>query len=112
MAGQIGSQTDPPYSAAKAALINFAQCAARDLAAHNVRVNTLSPGMVKTPLNRSVWAAWHSRQAEANQLSYEEWAEAKIRQVAPLGRWQEPRRWQRWPSIWPSLMLATSRAEP
>jgi NAD(P)-dependent dehydrogenase (short-subunit alcohol dehydrogenase family) len=32
VAGQIGSQTDPPYSAAKAELINFAQCAARDLA--------------------------------------------------------------------------------
>ena len=32
VAGQIGSQTDPPYSAAKAAVINFAQCAAKDLA--------------------------------------------------------------------------------
>ena len=29
VAGQIGSQTDPPYSASKAALINFAQCAAK-----------------------------------------------------------------------------------
>ena len=28
VAGQIGSQTDPPYSASKAGLINFAQCAA------------------------------------------------------------------------------------
>ena len=27
VAGQIGSQTDPPYSASKAGLINFAQCA-------------------------------------------------------------------------------------
>ena len=32
VAGQIGSQTDPPYSASKAGLINFAQCAAKDLA--------------------------------------------------------------------------------
>src|SRR5205085_9187669 len=32
VAGQIGSQTDPPYSASKAALINFAQAAAKDLA--------------------------------------------------------------------------------
>ena len=52
VAGQIGSQTDPPYSAAKAALINFAQCAAKDLAPSGVRVNTLCPGMVQTPLNR------------------------------------------------------------
>ena len=32
VAGQIGSPTDPPYSASKAANINFAQCLARDLA--------------------------------------------------------------------------------
>jgi NAD(P)-dependent dehydrogenase (short-subunit alcohol dehydrogenase family) len=32
VAGQIGSQTDPPYSASKAANINFAQCLAKDLA--------------------------------------------------------------------------------
>jgi len=38
VAGQIGSQTDPPYSAAKAAVINFAQCAAKDLAPFGVRV--------------------------------------------------------------------------
>src|SRR5262245_49125728 len=54
VAGQIGSQTDPPYSASKAALINFAQCAAKDLAPYGVRVNTLCPGMVRTDLNRGV----------------------------------------------------------
>ena len=58
VAGQIGSQTDPPYSAAKAGLINFAQCAAKDLAPYDVRVNTICPGMIQTPLNRSVWQAW------------------------------------------------------
>ncbi len=58
VAGQIGSQTDPPYSAAKAGIINFTQCAAKDFAPYGVRVNALSPGMVKTPLNRAVWAAW------------------------------------------------------
>src|SRR6202040_433291 len=62
VAGQIGSQTDPPYSASKAALINFAQCAARDLAPHGVRVNALCPGMVPTVLNRAVWEAWARQQ--------------------------------------------------
>lgn len=90
IAGQIGSQTDPPYSAAKAALINFAQCAAKDLAPHNVRVNTLCPGMIKTALNRSTWAAWNVQQPEAEQMTYEEWAAEKIRCVTPLNRWQEP----------------------
>lgn len=90
VAGQIGSQTDPPYSAAKAAVINFMQVAAKDLAEFNVRVNAISPGMIRTPLNRSVWQAWHDRQPPDSRQSYEEWAEAKIRRVAPLGRWQEP----------------------
>ncbi|HVC93379.1 MAG TPA: SDR family oxidoreductase [Pirellulales bacterium] len=90
IAGQIGSQTDPPYSAAKAGLINFAQCAAKDLAAYQVRVNCLSPGMVKTELNRSVWQAWNSRQTKGEQRSYEDWAEDKIRRTVPLARWQEP----------------------
>src|SRR3954452_8456559 len=64
VAGQIGSQTDPPYSASKAALINFAQCAAKDLAPFGVRVNSLCPGMVDTALNRSIWSAWAGRQPE------------------------------------------------
>jgi NAD(P)-dependent dehydrogenase (short-subunit alcohol dehydrogenase family) len=90
VSGQIGSQTDPPYSASKAALINFAQCAARDLAPHNVRVNALCPGMVRTALNRSVWEAWARLQPEDRRLSFEDWAGEKIRRLVPLGCWQEP----------------------
>lgn len=90
VAGQIGSQTDPPYSASKAALLNFMQCAAKDLASYNVRVNALCPGMVRTALNRSVWEAWQRRQPPEGRQSFEEWAEEKIRRLVPLGRWQEP----------------------
>jgi NAD(P)-dependent dehydrogenase (short-subunit alcohol dehydrogenase family) len=90
VAGQIGSQTDPPYSASKAALLNFMQCAAKDLAPYNVRVNALCPGMVRTALNRSVWEAWQRRQSPEARQSFEEWAEEKIRRLVPLGRWQEP----------------------
>lgn len=88
VAGQIGSQTDPPYSASKAANINFAQCLAKDLARHGVRVNTVCPGMVQTPLNRSVWQAWNDQTPVAERLSYEEWAERKILALIPLGKWQ------------------------
>jgi NAD(P)-dependent dehydrogenase (short-subunit alcohol dehydrogenase family) len=89
VAGQIGSQTDPPYSAAKAAVINFAQCAAKDLAPFGVRVNALCPGMVQTPLNRSVYEAWAREQPEAARPSYEEWTAEKIKKLVPLNRWQE-----------------------
>ncbi|MFO0966258.1 MAG: SDR family oxidoreductase [Gemmataceae bacterium] len=90
VAGQIGSQTDPPYSASKAALINFGQCAAKDLAPYQVRVNVICPGMVKTELNRAVWEAWARQQAPDERKSYEEWAGEKVERVVPLGRWQEP----------------------
>ncbi|HEY7154007.1 MAG TPA: SDR family oxidoreductase [Gemmataceae bacterium] len=90
VAGQIGSQTDPPYSASKAALLNFTQCAAKDLAAYGVRVNALCPGMVETALNRSVWESWNRRQPEGSRQSYEEWAGEKVRRLVPLGRWQKP----------------------
>jgi 2-hydroxycyclohexanecarboxyl-CoA dehydrogenase len=88
VAGQMGSQTDPPYSAAKAGLINFTHCAAKDFAPYQVRVNALSPGMVKTALNEAVWAAGQARLPEAQRQDYETWAQHKIRTTSPLGRWQ------------------------
>lgn len=90
VAGQIGSQTDPPYSASKAANINFAQCLAKDLAPHGVRVNTICPGMIQTPLNRSVWQAWNDLQPEDQKRTYEDWADEKVRNVIPLRSWQTP----------------------
>lgn len=90
VAGQMGSQTDPPYSAAKAGLINFMQCAAKDLAPFGVRVNAISPGMVKTDLNESVWRAGQERLAPEERQDYATWGGEKIRKVSPLGRWQTP----------------------
>ena len=88
VAGQIGSPTDPPYSAAKAAVLNFTQCAARDLAEYGIRANALCPGMVATELNRSVWQAWRARTPDAAHVDHETWAAEKMRRVTPLGRWQ------------------------
>lgn len=90
VAGQIGSPTDPPYSASKAANINFAQVMAKDLAGSGIRVNTVCPGMVKTPLNRSVWKSWNERQPEDQRKTYDDWAQEKIHQLVPLGTWQLP----------------------
>lgn len=88
VAGQMGSQTDPPYSATKAANINFAQCLAKDLASFQIRVNTVCPGMVQTPLNHAVWKSWHDQASPADKLDYEEWSQKKIKAIVPLGKWQ------------------------
>jgi NAD(P)-dependent dehydrogenase (short-subunit alcohol dehydrogenase family) len=90
VAGQIGSQTDPPYSAAKAGLINFMQCAAKDLAPYQVRVNAISPGMVQTSLNESVWRAGQANLPAEQRQDYASWGGEKIRKVSPLGQWQTP----------------------
>jgi 2-hydroxycyclohexanecarboxyl-CoA dehydrogenase len=90
VAGQMGSPTDPPYSAAKAGLINFMQVVAKDCAPFHVRANALSPGMVQTELNESVWAAGQANLPAEQQQDYVTWAEAKIKKTSPLGRWQTP----------------------
>lgn len=88
VAAQIGSQTDPPYSAAKAAVVNFMQCVAKDVAPFGVRCNALSPGMVKTQLNKSVWEANQKLLPADQRQSYEDWTDEKIKKISPLGRWQ------------------------
>jgi 2-hydroxycyclohexanecarboxyl-CoA dehydrogenase len=90
VAGQIGSQTDPPYSASKAGMINFAQCAAKDLAPYNVRVNVLNPGMVATPLNRGVWEGQMKNLPADERVDYDTWGAQKIARLIPLNRWQTP----------------------
>ncbi len=90
VAGQIGSPTNPPYSAAKAGLINFMQVVAKDCAPYQVRANALSPGMVKTDLNQSVWAAGQANLPPEKRQDYETWAALKIKSVSPLSNWQTP----------------------
>jgi NAD(P)-dependent dehydrogenase (short-subunit alcohol dehydrogenase family) len=46
--GQIGVAKRAPYSASKAALIQFTRCLAIDHAEDNIRANSLSPGSIDT----------------------------------------------------------------
>lgn len=50
IAGSIGGMGPQAYSAAKAAVIQFSRAAAVELAPHRIVVNTVSPGVVRTPL--------------------------------------------------------------
>lgn len=53
VAGQRGRPGNAPYSAAKAAVINFSRALAMEWAAQGVRVNTLAPGRFLTPLTET-----------------------------------------------------------
>lgn len=51
VAGIQGAQGLSPYSAAKAGVIMMSQAVAKELAGSNVRVNSIAPGWIDTPLN-------------------------------------------------------------
>lgn len=62
------------YRASKAAVIHFSKCAAIDLAKHNIRVNVINPGHIRTPL--SSWAGsgmseggFHQLQEDLNEIN-------------------------------------------
>lgn len=89
VSGRTGFQTDPAYSASKAAVLNFTQALARDLAPA-VRVNAVCPGMVFTPF----YAAQHAAAVAAAATTAptaEAYFEEKAARLIPLGRGQAPR---------------------
>ena len=53
IAGRGGGAGPQAYSAAKAAVINLTKTTAVELAAHNIRVNAICPGLIFTPLMHS-----------------------------------------------------------
>jgi len=54
VAGMTGTPTHCHYSAAKGGLIGFTKALARELAAHNITVNAVAPGLTDTPFIKAV----------------------------------------------------------
>lgn len=50
VAASVGGAAPQAYSAAKAAVVHFTRVAAAELAPHRIRVNSVSPGVIRTPL--------------------------------------------------------------
>jgi NAD(P)-dependent dehydrogenase (short-subunit alcohol dehydrogenase family) len=58
VSGHVGFATIAPYSASKHAVISLTKVAALEYSDKNIRVNSISPGAVDTPMLRRALAAW------------------------------------------------------
>lgn len=76
----IGVPTMGIYSASKGAIEAFVRAAAVDLAQYNIRVNSVAPGMTRTPL----YQEW------LNGLPDPEGEAKRVAEAIPLGRIAEP----------------------
>ena len=74
-AGRKGSIGQINYSAAKAGILGLTMSAAREWAKHEIRVNTLSYGVVETPMTEVIRG--------------EKFRDGALAQI-PMGRWAQP----------------------
>lgn len=72
----IGLQNHEAISAAKAGVEGLATAAAATYASYGIRVNTVAPGLVETPLSEKIWG--------------NERAAAASKSMHPLGRFGQP----------------------
>lgn len=85
MAGKIGSKTNLPYNASKAAVISMTKSLALAHAADGIRVNCVCPGFVETDM----WTMVSRDQGALLGMSAEEFTRQRRAQV-PLGRMERP----------------------
>ena len=85
MAGKIGSRTNLPYNASKAAVISITKSLALAHAADGIRVNCVCPGFVETDM----WTAVSREQGALLGLTAEEFTRQRAATV-PLGRMERP----------------------
>ena len=77
--------SSPAYAASKGAIIAMTYTAAAHLAAHDITVNAICPGLVETPMLNGMLA----QRAEATGASVEQLKQG-LRDMIPLGRLDDP----------------------
>ena len=85
MAGKIGSRTNLPYNASKAAVISMTKSLALAHAADGIRVNCVCPGFVETDM----WTMAAREQGALLNQTPEEFTR-KRQESVPLGRMERP----------------------
>jgi NAD(P)-dependent dehydrogenase (short-subunit alcohol dehydrogenase family) len=85
MAGKIGSKTNLPYNASKAAVVSMTKSLALAHAGDGIRVNCVCPGFVETDM----WTKVAKEQGALLGLTPEEFTRQRAAAV-PLGRMEKP----------------------
>jgi gluconate 5-dehydrogenase len=76
VASELGRQTIVPYAMSKGALRQMTRGLSAEWAKHNIQINAIAPGYVRTPLN----------QALMDDEKFSAWISART----PAGRWADP----------------------
>jgi NAD(P)-dependent dehydrogenase (short-subunit alcohol dehydrogenase family) len=84
-AAEIGIQNHEAIAAAKAGVIGLARSAAATYAPHNIRVNVVSPGLIRTRMTRRIWENATNATASAQLHALGRLGEPE--QVASLVSW-------------------------
>jgi NAD(P)-dependent dehydrogenase (short-subunit alcohol dehydrogenase family) len=85
-AARMGLPNYTAYAATKAAVDSLTRSAAVALAAHGIRVNSISPGMMDTPLQQETEAIFCGLEGRSDLEAYKAERTARI----PLGRRSDP----------------------
>jgi len=73
---------EPIYNTTKAALNMYSKCLAAELIKDNIRVSTLSPGLVLTP----DWYSTAGKLSEKEGITVQQYFDRIAQQLAPIGR--------------------------
>jgi NAD(P)-dependent dehydrogenase (short-subunit alcohol dehydrogenase family) len=77
---------EPIYNVTKAALVMFGKCLANELIPENIRVNTISPGLILTP----DWRKTAGILTEGTPRSVDDYLDGVAKEHAPIERFASP----------------------
>ena len=90
IAGRKGLDIDPVYAATKSGVIILTQSLALQLAPYNVNVNTVCPGILWSPMWKTLATALSNQVPGMKGLTPEQVFEAAVKKQIPMGRAQVP----------------------
>jgi meso-butanediol dehydrogenase / (S,S)-butanediol dehydrogenase / diacetyl reductase len=90
IAGPLSSQTMPSYSVSKMGVVTFTRIVAKDLAAYNVNVNAVCPGLLWTDMWKSIGEVIRGTNPAYAGLTPRQMFDKRVEEWIPLKREQTP----------------------